>query len=110
MYLLQRVRLAPLVRKCRAGRPEAHYTFVLAPSIQITLGRASVKEQKTVAISFRVSPTFKRCLTEAALRARRSQTNLIEYLVFSYCELNGLLETSIDGKRSSKSKKQRRQG
>jgi len=49
-----------------------------------------MKEQKTVAVSFRVSPRFKRSLAAAAARERRSQTNLLEYLLFTYCNANGL--------------------
>jgi hypothetical protein len=46
--------------------------------------------EKTVPISFRVSPQFKALLEQAAARERRSQTNMLETLLFSYCEQNGI--------------------
>lgn len=42
--------------------------------------------EKTVAISFRVSPRFKQLLEAAAARERRSLTNMLETLLFDYCE------------------------
>ena len=42
--------------------------------------------EKTVAVSFRVSPRFKQLLESAAARERRSQTNMLETLLFDYCE------------------------
>ncbi len=42
--------------------------------------------EKTVAISFRVSPRFKQLLEAAAARERRSLTNMLETLQFDYCE------------------------
>ena len=45
---------------------------------------------KTISISFRVSPRFKRLLERAAARERRSQTNMMETLLFDYCSKNGL--------------------
>lgn len=46
--------------------------------------------EKTVAISFRVSPYFKQLLEAAAARERRSQTNLLETLLFDFCEQQGI--------------------
>jgi hypothetical protein len=42
--------------------------------------------EKTVAVSFRVSPRFKHLLEAAAAREHRSQTNMLETLLFDYCE------------------------
>jgi hypothetical protein len=42
--------------------------------------------EKTVAVSFRVSPRFKHLLEAAAAHERRSQTNMLETLLFDYCE------------------------
>jgi hypothetical protein len=42
--------------------------------------------EKTVAVSFRVSPRFKSLLEAAAARERRSQTNMLETLLFDFCE------------------------
>lgn len=50
----------------------------------------AVQEAKRIAVSFRVTPAFKRCLELAALAERRSQTNLIEKLVFEYCKDAGI--------------------
>ena len=46
--------------------------------------------EKTVAVSFRVSPHFKQLLESAAARERRSQTNMLETLLFDYCERQGI--------------------
>lgn len=46
--------------------------------------------EKTVAVSFRVSPRFKLLLEAAAAREHRSQTNMLETLLFAYCEKKGL--------------------
>lgn len=46
--------------------------------------------EKTVAISIRVSPRFKQLLEAAATRERRSQTNMLETLLFAYCEQQGI--------------------
>lgn len=47
-------------------------------------------EGKNVSVSFRVSPRFKCLLEAAAARERRSQTNMLETLLFAYCEDHGL--------------------
>ena len=44
--------------------------------------------EKTVSVSFRVSPRFKQLLEAAAAREHRSQTNMLESLLFNYCEKN----------------------
>lgn len=46
--------------------------------------------EKTVAVSFRVSPRFKLLLEAAATRAHRSQTNMLETLLFDYCAQQGI--------------------
>lgn len=48
--------------------------------------------EKTVAVSFRVSPRFKSLLEAAAARERRSQTNMLETLLFDFCEVRGIEE------------------
>ncbi len=47
-------------------------------------------EGKNVSISFRVSPRFKILLEAAAARERRSQTNMLEMLLFAYCETHSI--------------------
>ena len=48
------------------------------------------RTSKTVSVSFRVSPQFKRCLEQAADLERRSQTNMLEKLLFDYCRIHGV--------------------
>lgn len=48
--------------------------------------------EKTVAVSFRVSPRFKSLLEAAAAKERRSQTNMLETLLFDFCEVEGITE------------------
>ena len=52
--------------------------------------RKTMSAEKTVAISFRVSPRFKQLLEAAATRALRSQTNMLETLLFAHCEQEGI--------------------
>lgn len=60
--------------------------------------------EKTVAISFRVSPRFKHLLEAAAARENRSQTNMLETLLYQYCEQQGidLPEPTLPIARSSR--------
>ena len=52
--------------------------------------RPGMAAEKNIAVSFRVSPRFKRLLEVAASRENRSQTNMLETLLFSYCESHGI--------------------
>jgi hypothetical protein len=45
--------------------------------------------EKTVPISFRVTPRFKSLPDLAATRAHRSQSNLMEQLLFKHCNEHG---------------------
>lgn len=56
--------------------------------------------EKTVAVSFRVSPRFKQLLEAAAARENRSQTNMLETLLYQFCEQQG-----IDWQNSASKKK-----
>jgi len=47
-------------------------------------------ECKRIPVSFRVTPQFKRALELAAEREQRSQTNLVEKLVFDFCRKSGI--------------------
>ncbi len=47
-------------------------------------------ESKRIPISFRVTPKFKRALELAAAYEQRSQTNLVEKLVFDFCKEIGI--------------------
>jgi hypothetical protein len=46
--------------------------------------------EKTIAVSFRVSPRFKLLLEAAAATQHRSQTNMLERLLFDFCEQEGI--------------------
>ncbi|CAN7333533.1 hypothetical protein [Rhizobacter sp. LjRoot28] len=50
--------------------------------------------EKTIPVSFRVSPRFKVLLAAAAAREHRSMTNMLESLLFEYCEQHGVDESS----------------
>lgn len=60
----------------------------------------ATKTASRISISFRVTPRFKRCLELAAEREQRSQTNLVEKLVFDYCKTHGI-EPSPEPVRAS---------
>lgn len=49
-----------------------------------------MKELKTVSVSFRVSPRFKRALELAAASVNRTQINFLETLIFEYCDAHGI--------------------
>lgn len=63
------------------------YCEVLYTHMDVPPGMAA---ERNIAVSFRVSPRFKRLLEAAASRENRSQTNMLETLLFSYCELRGI--------------------
>jgi uncharacterized protein (DUF1778 family) len=50
--------------------------------------------EKTVSVSFRVSPRFKALLEAAAANEHRSLTNMLETLLFSHCAKKGIKEPS----------------
>lgn len=50
----------------------------------------ALRELKTVSVSFRVSPRFKRALQVAADSVNRTQTNFLETIVFDFCASHGL--------------------
>lgn len=52
----------------------------------------SMAAEKTVSVSFRVSPRFKALLEAAATHENRSLTNMLETLLFSHCEKKGIKE------------------
>jgi hypothetical protein len=58
----------------------------------------AMAREKTISISFRVSPRFKAMLQLAAAKENRSCTNMLEVLLFSYCEQHSTDEAS-SGKR-----------
>lgn len=49
-----------------------------------------MSEGKSISVCFRVSPRFKLLLAAAAQREHRSQTNMLETLLFGHCEANGI--------------------
>lgn len=50
----------------------------------------SMTAEKTISMSFRVSPKFKALLEVAAASENRSLTNMLETLVLAHCEQHGL--------------------
>ena len=50
----------------------------------------NMSAEKTVAVSFRVSPRFKQLLEAAAEREHRSQTNMLETLLYDHCKQNSI--------------------
>ena len=55
-----------------------------------------MSEEKSVSVSFRVTPRFKRLLQAAAEREHRSQTNLLETLLFAHCVKHGIEEEDAE--------------
>lgn len=49
-------------------------------------------EGKNISVSFRVSARFKYLLEAAAAKERRSQTNMLETLLYAFCEEQGIDE------------------
>lgn len=47
--------------------------------------------EKSISISFRVTPEFKDLLELAAAKEQRSRTNLVEKLLFDHCRQEGLV-------------------
>ena len=58
-------------------------------------------EEKSVSVSFRVTPRFKRLLQAAAELEHRSQTNLLETLLFAHCAKHGVEEEEAGEPASS---------
>ena len=60
--------------------------------------------EKTVSMSFRVSPKFKALLDVAAAGENRSLTNMLETLVFAHCQQRGLsvLPAKVNQAREAK--------
>jgi hypothetical protein len=56
----------------------------------------SMAAEKIVSISFRVSAQFKALLEVAAAREHRSQTNMLESLLFAHCEAKGIVVDAPD--------------
>lgn len=49
-----------------------------------------MESEKRIPVSFRVSARFKRALQLAAEHEQRSQTNLVEKLLFDFCRQVGI--------------------
>lgn len=60
--------------------------------------------EKTISISFRVSPRFKELLEAAAAASNRSQTNMVEHLLFEHCKQQGLHALEKNKSKGIKSK------
>jgi hypothetical protein len=49
-----------------------------------------MSSSKSIPVSFRVSTRFKALLEVAAARERRSQTNMLELLLYQHCDEHGI--------------------
>jgi len=58
--------------------------------------------EKSVSISFRVTPEFKELLEVAATREQRSRTNLLEKLLFDHCRQLGVLPVARVVRKTTK--------
>jgi uncharacterized protein (DUF1778 family) len=58
--------------------------------------------KKTVSISFRVTPRFKDLLKAAAQSQNRNQTNMLESLVFAFCEQHNITAPAVKAVKSKK--------
>lgn len=56
---------------------------------------------KSVSVSYRVSPSFKRLLETAAAYEHRSQTNMLETILFDYCKKHGIVDDPGKASRES---------
>jgi hypothetical protein len=54
-----------------------------------------MKERKDMPMSFRASARFKKALALAAQHENRSQSNLLETLVFEFCREKGIAVPDI---------------
>jgi uncharacterized protein (DUF1778 family) len=61
--------------------------------------------EKTVSMSFRVSPRFKALLEVAAARENRSLTNMLETLLYAHCEQHGIKERASSADKAKGAKK-----
>ncbi|MBW8831284.1 MAG: hypothetical protein JF606_18040 [Burkholderiales bacterium] len=61
-----------------------------------------MRAEKTVSISFRVTPEFKQLLEVAAAREQRSLTNLLEKLLFDHCRQLGVLPMEPATRKTTK--------
>lgn len=52
-------------------------------------------DSKSVTVSMRVTPRFKRLLEVAAEREQRTQTNLLEWLLTEHCRQVGLVRVRV---------------
>jgi hypothetical protein len=57
---------------------------------------------KTVSISFRVTPRFNDLLKAKAQSQNRNQTNMLESLVFAFCEQHNITVPAVKSVKSKK--------
>ncbi|KVT83332.1 hypothetical protein [Burkholderia ubonensis] len=60
-----------------------------------------MEAEKTVGLSFRVTPAMKRKLEAAAAQERRSLTNMFEVLVEDYCRMHGIGEDEVSSREEA---------
>jgi hypothetical protein len=50
--------------------------------------------ERTISMSFRVTPKFRRLLAAAARKENRSLTNLLETLLYEFCSRHGIEDST----------------
>ena len=80
--LRAQIRTGPTCTRFRETRP--------CCMVKLYTKTITMAADKSVSMSFRVSPRFKALLEVAAARENRSLTNMLETLVFAHCEQHGL--------------------
>ena len=68
--------------------------MLLACIVKLYTQSFAMRAEKNISISFRVSPRFKRLLEASAAREHRSQTNMLETLLFAYCDAHDVAVTT----------------
>lgn len=75
--------------------PQSHELRLLAaPACCILQYIGVMHAEKTIGLSFRVTPKTKRLLEAAAQHERRSLTNMFEVLVEDFCARNAIDDTN----------------
>ena len=65
---------------------------------------STMAAEKTISMSFRVSPKFKALLEAAAAKENRSMTNLLETLLLAHCEKHSNKEAATKLSRLNRGK------
>lgn len=69
---------------------------------------AGMESEKTVGLSFRITPRMKRLLEAAAANEHRSLTNTLEILVEDYCRRHGIDDQEDAGRHKAATARERK--